>query len=104
MIDQPIEGASFDELRALQLQRLKGVLSRAYERVAHYKEVFDAAGVRPADVKTRDDLAHFPFTTKEDLRREYPLRMLAVPTNQAERIHAPRGPTGKPPVVEYTKA
>jgi len=85
---EPIEKASIDELRALQLERLKWSLLQAYERVAHYRAKFDAAGVHPRDLKTLSDLSRFPFTTKTDLRDTYPFGMFAVPRSEVVRIHA----------------
>src|SRR6202049_301985 len=99
-----IETASRDELQALQLQRLKWTLRHAYDNVAHYRAAFDAAGVRPDDLRTLDDLAKFPFTVKTDLRDNYPFGMFAVPRERIARIHASSGTTGKPTVVGYTKA
>ena len=98
----PIETASRDEICALQLQRLQATLQRAYEHVPHYRRSFDAAGVRPADLKQLSDLAKFPFTVKTDLRDNYPFGMFAVPREQVARIHASSGTTGKPTVVGYT--
>ena len=72
-----------DELQTLQLERLQATLRRVYERVPHYRRAFDEAGVRPADVQTLGDLAAFPFTTKEDLRANYPFGLFAVPRNPA---------------------
>ena len=97
-----IETASRDEITALQLQRLRQTLHRAYDKVAHYRQAFDAAGVHPDDLKTLADLARFPFTTKADLRKHYPFGMFAVPLAQVMRIHASSGTTGKPTVVGYT--
>ncbi|MBY4594612.1 phenylacetate--CoA ligase PaaK [Ottowia caeni] len=99
---EPIEKASVDELRALQLERLKWSLKHAYEHSPVYKAKFDAAGVHPDDCKTLADLAKFPFTTKSDLRDNYPFGMFAVPREQVVRIHASSGTTGKPTVVGYT--
>ncbi len=99
---EPIERASKDELQALQLTRLKQTLQHAYDNVPHYKEAFDAAGIHPNDLKTLADLAKFPFTTKHDLRANYPFGMFAVPREQVARIHASSGTTGKPTVVGYT--
>jgi phenylacetate-CoA ligase len=99
---EPIERASRDELQALQLVRLKQTLQHAYANVPHYKQSFDAAGVHPGDLKTLADLAKFPFTTKHDLRANYPFGMFAVPREQVARIHASSGTTGKPTVVGYT--
>jgi phenylacetate-CoA ligase len=101
---EPIEQASRDELAALQLARLKATLAQAYGRVPHYKAKFDAAGVHPDDVKELRDLARFPFTTKEDLRQNYPFGMFAVPMAEIVRVHASSGTTGKPTVVGYTRA
>ncbi|MEY2781340.1 MAG: coenzyme synthetase, partial [Pseudomonadota bacterium] len=99
----PIETASRDEIAALQLQRLKDTLSRTYHQVPHYKRKFDEAGVHPDDLKTLSDLAKFPFTTKADLRENYPFGLFAVPREQVVRIHASSGTTGKPTVVGYTQ-
>ncbi len=99
---EPIERASKDELQALQLTRLKQSLQHAYDKVPHYKNAFDNAGVLPSDLKTLADLAKFPFTTKQDLRANYPFGMFAVPREQVARIHASSGTTGKPTVVGYT--
>jgi phenylacetate-CoA ligase len=100
---EPIETASRDEIAALQLQRLQATLARAYENVPHYRRAFDAAGVHPSDCKTLADLAKFPFTTKKDLRDNYPFGLFAVPRQQVVRIHASSGTTGKPTVVGYTQ-
>jgi phenylacetate-CoA ligase len=99
---EPIETASSHELAAVQLTRLKWSLAHAYERVPHYRRKFDAAGVGPKDVRTLADLARFPFTTKADLRDNYPFGMFAVPREKVVRIHASSGTTGKPTVVGYT--
>ncbi|MDN2583664.1 phenylacetate--CoA ligase PaaK [Aquibium sp. ELW1220] len=99
----PIEIASRDEIAALQLNRLKWSLRHAYDNVAHYRQAFDAAGVHPDDLKQLSDLKLFPFTTKHDLRANYPFGMFAVPREQVARIHASSGTTGKPTVVGYTK-
>ena len=98
----PIETASVDALRALQLERLQWSLKHAYDNVAHYRRKFDDAGVHPSDLRTLADLARFPFTTKADLRDTYPFGMFAVPREQVVRIHASSGTTGKPTVVGYT--
>jgi phenylacetate-CoA ligase len=100
---EPIEKASIDEIRALQLVRLKDALSRAYERVPPYRRKFDAAGVHPDDLQRLDDVVKFPFTTKDDLRANYPFGMFAAPMQEIVRIHASSGTTGKPTVVGYTK-
>ncbi len=100
----PIETASRDEIAALQLQRLKTTLQRAYEHVPHYRAAFDAKGVHPGDLKQLADLAKFPFTVKKDLRDNYPFGLFAVPREQVVRLHASSGTTGKPTVVGYTAA
>ena len=101
---ESIETASRDEITALQLQRLRATLQRAYDNVPHYRKSFDAKGVKPADRKAIGDLATFPFTVKEDLRANYPYGMLAVPRARLARVHASSGTTGKPTVVGYTLA
>jgi phenylacetate-CoA ligase len=100
---EPIEKASVDELRALQLARLRWSVQHAYENVPHYRRKFDAHGIRPEDLKSLGDLEKFPFTTKQDLRENYPFGMFAVPMDQVIRIHASSGTTGKPTVVGYTR-
>ncbi len=99
---EPIERASVDELRALQLQRLRWSLRHAYDNSAVYRRKFGAAGVHPDDCRSLADLAKFPFTTKADLRDSYPFGMFAVPRDQVVRVHASSGTTGKPTVVGYT--
>jgi phenylacetate-CoA ligase len=101
---EPIETASRDELTALQLQRLQQTLAHAYQNVPHYRAAFDAQGVHPSDCRSLADLAKFPFTSKKDLRDQYPFGMFAVPREQVVRIHASSGTTGKPTVVGYTRA
>jgi phenylacetate-CoA ligase len=96
------EKLSADELQALQLSRLQWTLQHAYQHVPFYQRSFDAAGVHPDDCKTLADLARFPFTTKYDLRDNYPFGMFAVPQNEVRRIHASSGTTGQPTVVGYT--
>src|SRR5882672_46219 len=100
---EPIERASQDELIALQLARLRTTLKHAYEHSPHYGETFKAAGVHPDDLRSLEDLAKFPFTAKDDLRRRYPFGLFAVPRAQIARIHASSGTTGKPTVVGYTR-
>ncbi len=99
---EPIERAGKAELQALQLERLRWSLAHAYDNVPHYRAKFDAARVRPSDLKTLPDLARFPFTTKVDLRETYPFGMFAVPQEKVVRLHASSGTTGKPTVVGYT--
>lgn len=98
----PIEIASRDEIAAVQFTRLKKALADAYT-VPHYKVVFDTTGVHPDSLNSLEDLAKFPFTTKRDLRNNYPFGMFAVPREQVIRIHASSGTTGKPTVVGYTR-
>lgn len=92
-----------EELAALQLERLRATLHHAYDRVGHYRQAFDRAGLRPDDCRSLADLARFPFTTKADLRDNYPFGMFAVPEEQVRRIHASSGTTGRPTVVGYTE-
>jgi len=98
-----IETVSTDELRALQLDRLKATVACAARHIGHYRRTFERAGINPGDVTSLDDLAKLPFTTKEDLRQNYPFGMFAVPMNEIVRIHASSGTTGKPTVVGYTR-
>ena len=98
----PEERMSRDRIEELQLARLQHTLAYAYERVPLYRQKFDDAGVHPDDLKELTDLARFPYTTKEDLRRTYPYGMFAVPLHQVARIHASSGTTGRPTVVGYT--
>ena len=94
---------SVDELRATQLERLRWSLQHAYDGVPHYRAAFDAAGVHPRDLTALEDLRHYPFTTKADLRDHYPFGMFAVPREQVSRVHASSGTTGRPTVVGYTR-
>ncbi|UTS81469.1 phenylacetate--CoA ligase PaaK [Phaeobacter piscinae] len=98
----PIEIASIDEIRALQLDRLKWSLRHAYDNVPMYTQRFDEAGVHPDDLQQLSDLAKFPFTYKNDLRDNYPFGLFAVPRSEIMRLHASSGTTGKPTVVGYT--
>jgi phenylacetate-CoA ligase len=93
---------SVDELRDRQLRRLRATLAHAYGNVPLYKRKFDEAGVRPSDLTCLADIVKFPFTTKRDLRDNYPFGMFAVPGKDIRRIHASSGTTGKPTVVGYT--
>ena len=99
-----IEKASRDEISALQLQRLQWTLRHVYENVPHYRQAFDQKGVHPSDMKSLADLAKFPFTTKTELRDNYPFGLFAVPREKVVRLHASSGTTGKPIVVGYTAA
>ncbi|WP_296559920.1 phenylacetate--CoA ligase [uncultured Acetobacterium sp.] len=97
------EKMSREELRKLQFKRLKKTLNHVYENVPYYHEKFKAAGVKPVDIRSLEDLRHLPLTTKEDLRKNYPFSLFAVPKNKIVRYHASSGTTGKPTVVGYTK-
>ena len=100
---EPIEIASIDEIKALQLVRLKWSVDHAYKNVAFYKKKYDEIGIHPSDLKYLEDIKLFPFTTKEDLRKNYPFDMFANKLRDIARIHASSGTTGKPTVVAYTK-
>ena len=100
---EPIEIASIDEIKALQLARLKWSVDHAYKNVAFYKKKYDEIGIHPSDLKYLEDIKLFPFTTKEDLRKNYPFNMFAHKLKDIARIHASSGTTGKPTVVAYTK-
>ena len=99
----PIERASVDELRALQLERMRWSLRHAYENVPQYRKMFDEREVHPDDLRDLADLAKFPFTDKATLRANNPFDMFAVPREQISRVHASSGTTGRPTVVGYTK-
>jgi len=99
---EPIEKASRDELQALQTERLRQTLEHVFENVPAYRKKFTAAGLTPADFRRLEDLAKFPFTTKQDLRDNYPFGLFAVPRERIVRIHASSGTTGKSTVVGYT--
>jgi phenylacetate-CoA ligase len=99
---EPIENAPIDDLRVLQLERLKWSVSHAYENVSHYQTSFDAAGVHPSEIESLDDLSRFPFLVKDHLRENYPFGMFAVPRTDVVRVHASSGTTGQATVVGYT--
>jgi phenylacetate-CoA ligase len=101
MFDRDAEAMPRRALTALQASRVKDTLERAYA-LAHYRQKFDAAGVRPGDFKSLADIGRFPFTLKSDLRDNYPFGMFAVPRERLLRLHASSGTTGKPTVVGYT--
>ncbi|MEN5171256.1 phenylacetate--CoA ligase PaaK [Acinetobacter higginsii] len=103
LITEDVEKMTLAELRALQTKRLKDTLTYVYANSPVYKKKFDDAGVHPDDFVNLDDLAKFPFTTKQDLRENYPFGMFAVPQEQIVRLHASSGTTGKPTVVGYTQ-
>ena len=98
---EPIERAGLDKLRALRLARLKQALAGA-ALVPQYRKKFAEAGIAAGDLRRLDDLRRFPFTSKEDLRQNYPFGMFAVPMTEILRIRASSGTTGKPTVVGYT--
>ncbi|MFG1673592.1 phenylacetate--CoA ligase PaaK [Micromonospora sp. NPDC049282] len=100
----PVERIGLDELRALQLDRLRRSLRHAYDHVPHYRRAFDDAGAHPDDARDLADLARFPFTAKAELRENYPFGMFAVPRERIARLHASSGTTGRPTVVGYTRA
>lgn len=97
------ETLSREEIRKLQFQRLSNTLTNVYENVPHYKNKFDAIGIKPEDIRSLDDICLLPFTTKEDLRETYPFGLFAQPKNKIVRYHASSGTTGKPTVVGYTQ-
>ncbi|WP_417566482.1 phenylacetate--CoA ligase PaaK [Marinobacter sp.] len=99
-----METASIDELRHEQLQRLRWSVVHAYTNVPFYRKAFDEIGLKPMDINSLDDLAKIPFTTKADLRDNYPFGMFATPMDQVVRVHASSGTTGKPTVVGYTQS
>ncbi|MBA1147448.1 phenylacetate--CoA ligase [Ectothiorhodospiraceae bacterium WFHF3C12] len=100
---EPIETCSQDELRHIQLERMRWSLNHAYRNVPFYRQSFDAAGVHPSDLVSLEDLARFPFTMKDDLRDNYPYGMFAVPLRDVVRVHASSGTTGRATVVGYTQ-
>jgi len=101
--NQKYECLSREELKQLQLERLKMTVERAFFNVPHYRSVMQAAGVEPEDIQSLEDIRKLPFTTKEDLRNNYPYGMFAVPLSEIVRIHSSSGTTGKPTVVGYTR-
>ena len=103
MFDREVETLSRKNLADIQLERLRWSLDQVYENVPHYRKKFDAAGLKPQDLKTLADLKNFPFTVKTDLRDNYPFAMFTMPHNKLRRLHASSGTTGKPTVVGYTE-
>jgi phenylacetate-CoA ligase len=101
--DSPNECQARDRLRVLQSERLRDAVERAYRHVPLYKRQLDQAGIKPADIRSIDDIALLPFTVKDDFREAYPFNMFAVPLEQIVRVHASSGTTGKPTVVGYTR-
>ncbi len=92
------------ELQDLQLERLQTLVSRVYAKVPYYCQKMKDVGVAPEDIKTLADIKRLPFTTKEDLRKNYPFGLFTVPLDDVVRVHASSGTTGKPTVVGYTRA
>lgn len=103
ILDAKNEKLKRRSLEALQSKRLASLISRVYKRVPYYKQLMDEAGVKPAQIKTIKDLHRLPFTTKDDLRKNYPFGLFTVPLEKVIRVHASSGTTGKPTVVGYTK-
>jgi phenylacetate-CoA ligase len=104
MFDRAAETMPRSELAALQLHRLQAIVARAYARVPHVRRKLDAAGVQPELIRSLDDIVRLPFSTKADLRDNYPFGLFAVPREDVVRVHASSGTTGKPTVVGYTRA
>lgn len=100
--NRQVECMSRDRLQELQLKRLKKTVERVYNNVPHYRRALQAAGIEPGDIRSLDDLARLPFTTKQDFRDNYPFGLFAVPKNEVVRYHSSSGTTGKPTVVGYT--
>lgn len=101
--DKKIETMTREDMRALQLARLKEIVAYAYENVSFYKKKYDEAGVKPSDIHTLKDIEKLPFVTKDDLRDNYPYGLLSVPLSEIARVHASSGTSGKPTVVAYTQ-
>ena len=101
--DEQIETASREQIRAIQLERMKKQIRFTYDNVPHYKKKMDDAGVHPDDIQKLEDIQHIPFSTKVDMRENYPYGLFAVPMEKIVRIPASSGTTGKPTVVGYTK-
>lgn len=98
-----IECMDREQMRALQLERLKKTVKYTFENVEHYRNKLSAAGVKPEDIRSLEDIKYIPFSTKADMRDNYPFGLLARPMKEMVRIHASSGTTGKPTVVAYTK-
>jgi phenylacetate-CoA ligase len=101
--DREYETMSREQLRILQLERLKLTIERVYRNVPFYRQRFIEAGIKPSSIRTLEDLRRLPFTTKQDLRDNYPFGLFAVPMSDVVRVHASSGTTGKPTVVGYTQ-
>ncbi len=103
MLQPSIESASREEIEKIQLERLRLTVKRAYEYVPLYRKRMKEAGISPEDIKSLEDIRRLPFTFKDDLRREYPFGLLAVPLSEVLEVHASSGTTGRPTVVAYTR-
>jgi phenylacetate-CoA ligase len=101
--DKTHECMSRDELEQLQLERLQAIANRVYKNVTHYRKVFNDSGIISEDIRSLSDLTKLPFTTKDDLRVNYPYGMFAVPLREVVRIHSSSGAASKPIVMGYTK-
>ena len=97
-----IECASREDIRALQLEKLKETVAYAYERVPYYRQKLDEMGVAPSDIQTLEDVRKLPFTDKAVLRETFPFGLFAVPLDDIRELHSSSGTTGKPVVVGYT--
>ena len=102
--DKEAECCSHKKTEELQLERLRHMVEKAYDRVPFYKKKFDEAGIRPSDITSLSDIEKIPFTTKNDMREEYPFGLFAEPMKNVVRVHASSGTTGKPVVAGYTKS
>ena len=103
IFNEEFETLPREALASLQLKRLKQVVERVYHTVGFYRKKFDEAGVKPEDIRSLEDLGRLPFTTKQDLRDNYPFGLFSVPMSNIVRLHASSGTTGKPTVVGYTR-
>lgn len=103
MFDREVETLSRQAISEIQTERLRWTLNQAYKNVPHYEKAFDKAGVNPSKLRSINDLRHFQFTVKTDLRDNYPFKMFATPLEKMRRLHASSGTTGKPTVVGYTQ-
>jgi phenylacetate-CoA ligase len=101
--DREKECINREHLQDLQLRRLKETVYRVYAFVPAYKEKFDQAGIKPDDINKLEDVHKLPFTTKADLRNNYPFNLFAIPMSDVVRIHSSSGTTGKPTVVGYSR-
>ncbi|TNJ36850.1 phenylacetate--CoA ligase family protein [Prosthecochloris vibrioformis] len=101
--NQHIETMDREEMRTLQGERLQNMVERIYNNVPFYRHKLQDQGIEPGDITSIDHLHHLPFTTKQDLRDNYPFSLFAVPQDQVVRLHASSGTTGKPTVVGYTQ-